>query len=69
MEYEISIFKNTLVDPRDLIKRLIDFEIICAMRERTPFPKHIFDKLPNLKLFITTGMRNASVDISAAKEN
>ncbi len=68
-EYEISIFKNTLVDPRDLIKRLIDFEIICAMRERTPFPKHIFDKLPNLKLFITTGMRNASVDISAAKEN
>ena len=38
------------------------------MRERTAFPRAVIEKLPNLKLLITTGMRNASIDIAAAKE-
>ena len=44
-----------------------DFDIILAMRERTAFPRAMFEKLPNLKLMITAGMRNAAIDFEAAK--
>jgi len=47
---------------------LAGFDIVCAMRERTPFPRAMFEKLPALKLLVTTGMRNASIDMQAAKE-
>src|SRR4029077_20441966 len=47
---------------------LKDFEIICAMRERTPFPRAMFANLPGLKLLITSRMRNNSIDMQAAKE-
>ena len=46
-----------------------DFEIICAMRERTPFPRAMFAALPKLKLLLTSGMRNAAIDMEAAKEH
>jgi phosphoglycerate dehydrogenase-like enzyme len=65
--FETVVFNDNLVEPEALVARLKDFEIICAMRERTPFTSEIFEKLPNLKLFITTGMRNASVDVAAAR--
>ena len=42
--------------------------MVCAMRERTAFPRAVIEKLPDLKLLITTGMRNASIDVAAAKE-
>ena len=45
------------------------FEIICAMRERTPFPRALFAALPKLKLLITSGMRNAAIDLEAAKDH
>jgi len=64
--YEPVVFTDNLVDHDALAERLQDFEIICAMRERTPFPAAMFERLGNLKLFITTGMRNASVDVAAA---
>src|SRR5262249_54867989 len=48
---------------------LRDFEIILAMRERTPFPRTLFAHLPKLKLLITSGMRNASIDMEAAKDH
>src|SRR5262249_5029697 len=44
------------------------FEIVCAMRERTAFPRTVIERLPELKLLITTGARNASIDVAAAKE-
>ena len=47
-------------------KQLDDFEIVVAMRERTPFPKALIERLPKLKLLVTTGMRNASIDVTAA---
>ena len=50
-----------------LSRRLQGFAIICAMRERTPFPRAVIEALPDLKLLITTGMRNASIDLEAAK--
>ncbi|MBT5266697.1 MAG: D-2-hydroxyacid dehydrogenase family protein [Rhodospirillaceae bacterium] len=65
--YEPVVFKDNLVEVGALAERLADFEIVCAMRERTPFPGEVFAKLPNLKLFITSGMRNASVDFAAAR--
>ena len=43
-----------------------DFEAVVAMRERTPFPKALVERLPKLKLLVTTGMRNASIDVAAA---
>ena len=63
---EITVFNDHIHDQELLIERLRKFQVICAMRERTPFPKEVLDSLPNLKLLVTTGMRNASIDIEAA---
>ena len=63
---EITVFNDHIHDQELLIERLRKFQVICAMRERTPFPKEVLDSLPNLKLLVTTGMRNASIDIDAA---
>jgi phosphoglycerate dehydrogenase-like enzyme len=49
-------------------ERLRDFDIIVAMRERTPFPRSLLRRLPGLKLLVTTGRRNAAIDIGAAAE-
>ena len=65
--YVTVVFKDNVVEPNALVARLEGFEIVCAMRERTPFTAEIFARLPHLKLFITTGLRNASVDVEAAK--
>jgi len=66
--FEPVVFTDNLVDHDALVERLADFEIVCAMRERTPFPGEVFRRLPNLKLFITSGMRNKAVDFAAARE-
>ena len=47
------------------MEAIADSEIVVIMRERTPFPAELFDSLPKLRLLITTGMRNASVDLAA----
>jgi phosphoglycerate dehydrogenase-like enzyme len=51
-----------------LVKRLADFEVIVAMRERTHFPHSVLERLPKLKLLVTTGMRNVAIDVKAAAE-
>jgi D-3-phosphoglycerate dehydrogenase len=67
-DLDIKVFNEHLGSDNDAIARtLVDFEIICAMRERTPFPKELIDKLPKLKLLITTGMVNRGIDVEAAK--
>jgi len=65
--FEAVAFDDNLVDHAALAARLADFDVVCAMRERTPFPAAMFERLPNLKLFITSGMRNKSVDFAAAR--
>lgn len=65
--FEAVAFDDNLVDHDALAARLADFDVVCAMRERTPFPAAMFERLPNLKLFITSGMRNKSVDFAAAR--
>ena len=53
----------------ELASKLEPFEIIVAMRERTPFPRSLLTRLPNLKLLVTTGPFNAAIDLAAAREN
>jgi phosphoglycerate dehydrogenase-like enzyme len=65
---EIAVERFPFADPDDVVRSLADSEIVCAMRERTAFPKAIVERLPKLKLLITTGMRNASFDMAALKE-
>jgi len=65
---EIAVERFPFADEDDVVRSVADSEIVAAMRERTPFPKRIVDRLPKLKLLITTGMRNASFDMVALKE-
>lgn len=65
---EIAVFDKPFASQDDAVRALQDFEIVCAMRERTPFPREVLTALPKLKLLLTSGMRNASFDLEAAKE-
>jgi phosphoglycerate dehydrogenase-like enzyme len=66
-DLEIQVFNAHLGATDKVIAALQGFEIVCAMRERTAFPRDVIEKLPQLKLLFTTGMRNASIDVAAAK--
>jgi len=68
-EIEITVFNEHLGSADKVIAALKGFAIVCAMRERTAFPRAVIEALPELKLLITTGMRNASIDLAAAKAN
>lgn len=64
---DLQVFTEHLGSEEKAAKRLTDFEIIVGMRERTPFPATLIRRLPKLKLLITTGMRNNSFDLEAAR--
>ncbi len=66
-DVDIKVFNEHLGGPANVIAALEDFAVVVAMRERTGFPRAVIEALPNLKLLITTGMRNASIDTEAAK--
>jgi phosphoglycerate dehydrogenase-like enzyme len=66
-DVEFKVFNQHLGGPDKVIAALKGFQIVVAMRERTGFPKPVIEALPDLKLLITTGMRNASIDTEAAK--
>ncbi|HEX7789554.1 MAG TPA: D-2-hydroxyacid dehydrogenase family protein [Afipia sp.] len=65
---DITVFDKPFASPEETVRALQDFEIVCAMRERTPFRRETLSALPKLKLLLTSGMRNASFDMEAAKE-
>src|SRR6266496_4335901 len=67
-DVEIEVFHRPLGDEADVIRALEKFSIVCAMRERTLFSKAVFEGLPGLRLLVTTGMRNAAIDLAAARE-
>jgi D-3-phosphoglycerate dehydrogenase len=67
-DLDIKVFKEHLGGRDNVVRSLRGFEIVCAMRERTAFPRAVIEQLPDLKLLITTGLRNASIDVAAAKE-
>jgi phosphoglycerate dehydrogenase-like enzyme len=64
----IEVFRDTVTDIEALVARLLPFDAILIMRERTPFPRALLERLPNLRLLVTTGARNRSVDLEAAAE-
>src|SRR5712675_711288 len=66
---DIAVFQNHLADPDAVIERLLPFDVVCAMRERTALPRHVIERLPNLKLIASTGPGNASIDVAAAGEH
>jgi len=64
---EVTIFTDHLDDANEVAARLEPFDILLAMRERTPLPAGMLARLPNLKLILSTGRRNAAIDIEAAR--
>lgn len=64
-EVDITVFNDHITDRADQIAALRDFDIIVAMRERTPFDAALIAALPKLRLLVTTGARNASIDLAA----
>jgi phosphoglycerate dehydrogenase-like enzyme len=67
-DVDVKVFNAPFGGPDEAIRALQGFAIVCAMRERTPFPRRVIEALPDLKLLITTGARNASFDMAAAAE-
>jgi phosphoglycerate dehydrogenase-like enzyme len=67
-EHQIQVFRQPFTNQQAAAAALAGFEVICLMRERTPFPAAMFEQLPKLKLCVTTGMRNASIDVAAAQK-
>ena len=67
-EVEIKVFNEHLGGPDAVVTALQGFSIVSAMRERTAFPRSVVEKLPDLKLLMTTGARNASIDVAACNE-
>ena len=65
---DITVFNHPFASEQAAASALKDFEIICAMRERTAFPQSLFAALPKLKLLLTSGMRNAAIDLEAVKD-
>ena len=69
-DIEPAVFDTHLgFDEAQIATTLAPFDILVAMRERTRFPRRLLDRLPNLELLVTTGMRNLAIDMDAAREN
>jgi len=66
---EITVFDSHIEDEDALAAALQPFDVIAIMRERTAFPRSLFAKLPALKLLVTSGMKNAAVDLEAARDH
>ena len=64
---DIQVFQKPFSDAQETVSALREFGVIVAMRERTGFPAEILEQLPELQLLVTTGMRNLSIDMNAAK--
>ncbi len=64
----IVVFNDHLTDPDKVVERLLPFEVVCVMRERTPLRRGIIERLPKLELIASTAKRNASIDTEAAAE-
>jgi phosphoglycerate dehydrogenase-like enzyme len=67
-EVSVKVFHERLSGEDTLAERLQDFEVVVAMRERTHFPRSLLQRLPKLKLLVTTGMINVAIDAKAAAE-
>ena len=66
---DIVVFADHVSDEDELVSRLRTFDVVVAMRERTPFPAQVLDRLPDLRLLATTHMKNAAIDVEGAQRN
>ncbi len=62
----VTVFRDHLADPEAVVERLLPYDVVCVMRERTPLTRSVIERLPRLKLIASTGPRNASIDLEAA---
>src|ERR1700674_883185 len=67
-DVDVEVFNMPIGDQASVIKTLRGFAVVCLMRERTQFGRAVFEGLPDLRLVLTGGMRNAAIDLAAAKE-
>jgi phosphoglycerate dehydrogenase-like enzyme len=65
---EVTIFNDHVTGTGSLVERLAPFDVIVAMRERTRFPRQVLERLPRLRLLVSTGMSAAHIDVAAASE-
>jgi len=65
---DITVFTDHLADQDAVVERLVPFDVVCVMRERTPLPRTVIERLPRLKMIASTGPFNASIDVAAAKD-
>ncbi|MDQ0469443.1 D-2-hydroxyacid dehydrogenase family protein [Labrys wisconsinensis] len=63
----VTVFRDHVDDPAALVQRLAGFDAVCVMRERTPLPAAVLERLPRLRFIASTGTRNASLDLAAAR--
>ena len=68
-DVEVTAFADHLYESDELVARLAPFDAVMAMRERTAFPREVFEQLPNLRLLVTTGPFNAAIDMQAAADH
>ena len=66
---EVTTFTDHVADADDLVARLEPFDAVLVMRERTPLPRSVIERLPRLRLIASTGNVNASIDMAAAEEH
>jgi len=64
----ITVFNDHVADVDAVVSRLLPFDIVCVMRERTPMTRAVIEQLPKLRLIASTAFRNASIDVKAAQE-
>ena len=67
-DVDVTVFNRPFEGVDDAARALEPFEIVCAMRERTAIGRDLLSRLPNLKLLVTTGLRNAAIDLDAARD-
>ncbi|MPY79242.1 MAG: D-2-hydroxyacid dehydrogenase family protein [Actinophytocola sp.] len=68
LDAEITVFTEHIPGPDDVVAALAGFDVVVAMRERTRFSADVLRRLPDLKLLVSTGQRNAAIDVAAANE-
>jgi phosphoglycerate dehydrogenase-like enzyme len=69
LDADIEVFHEPLPDVAAVVSRLAGFDVVVAMRERTPFPAEVLRRLDQLKLLVTTAPGNAVIDVPAANEH
>jgi phosphoglycerate dehydrogenase-like enzyme len=65
---DVDVFSEHIDDEDELARRLAPYDIVVLMRERTPMPASLLERLPNLRLLASTGRKNASIDVAAARD-